>query len=132
MLHMLFKRTTGLLTVIMIMGSIILVSLNSCYYDKSDLLYPDTACDTTAVKYSTSVLPVLSSTCISCHGGSTPSAGISLDTYNGVKQQVDNGRLWGAVSHNPNYSPMPKNSTQLSTCNLNKIRIWIAAGAPNN
>lgn len=126
-----YKSTTGLVTGI-ILFSIVLTSLNSCYYDKSDLLYPDTACDTTAVKYSTSVLPVLSSSCITCHGGTTPSAGISLDSYNGVKQQVDNGRLWGAVSHNPSYSPMPKNSTQLSTCNLNKIRIWIAAGAPNN
>jgi hypothetical protein len=126
-----YQSTTGLVTVI-VLCSIILTSINSCYYDKSDLLYPDTACDTTAVKYSTSVLPVLSSTCITCHGGTTPSAGISLDSYNGVKQQVDNGRLWGAVSHNPSYSPMPKNSTQLSACNLSKIRIWIAAGAPNN
>ena len=125
-------NSTGFVAVLIIISGIIVTSLNSCYYDKSDLLYPDTACDTTAVKYSTSVLPVLSSNCISCHGGSTPSAGISLDSYAGVKVQVDNGRLWGAVSHNPNFSPMPKNSNKLSTCNLEKIRIWIAAGAPNN
>jgi mono/diheme cytochrome c family protein len=126
------NRNTGLLTLIIIISSIIITSLNSCYYDKSDLLYPDTACDTTSVTYSTSVLPLLSSNCITCHGGNTPSAAIRLDTYAGVKQQVDNGRLWGAVSHSPNYSPMPKNSNKLSTCNLEKIRIWIAAGAPNN
>ena len=125
-------NSTGFVAVLIIISGIMVTSLNSCYYDKSDLLYPDTACDTTAVKYSTSVLPVLSSNCISCHGGSTPSAGISLDSYAGVKVQVDNGRLWGAVSHNPNFSPMPKNSNKLSTCNLDKIRIWIAAGAPNN
>ena len=125
-------NSTGFVAVLIIISGIMVTSLNSCYYDKSDLLYPDTACDTTAVKYSTSVLPVLSSNCISCHGGSTPSAGISLDSYVGVKVQVDNGRLWGAVSHNPNFSPMPKNSNKLSTCNLEKIRIWIAAGAPNN
>jgi hypothetical protein len=125
-------NSTGFIAVLIIITGIIATSLNSCYYDKSDLLYPDTACDTTAVKYSTSVLPILSSNCISCHGGSTPSAAISLDTYTGVKLQVDNGRLWGAVSHSPNFSPMPKNSNKLSACNLNKIRIWIAAGAPNN
>ena len=125
-------NSTGFIAVLIIITGIMVTSLNSCYYDKSDLLYPDTACDTAAVKYSTSVLPVLSSNCISCHGGSTPSAGISLDSYTGVKVQVDNGRLWGAVSHNPSYSPMPKNSNKLSTCNLDKIRIWIAAGAPNN
>jgi mono/diheme cytochrome c family protein len=122
----------GFLSAIVFVAIILATSLNSCYYDKSDLLYPDTACDTAAVKYSTSVLPVLSSNCVSCHGGTAPSAGISLDTYTGVKLQVDNGRLWGAVSHSPAYSPMPKNSNKLNTCSLEKIRLWIAAGAPNN
>lgn len=122
----------GFITALIIISGILINSLNSCYYDKSDLLYPNTACDTAAVKYSTSVLPVLSSNCINCHGGATPSAGISLDTYAGVKIQVDNGRLWGAVSHSASYSPMPKNSAKLNNCSLEKIRIWIAAGAPNN
>lgn len=114
------------------MAGVLILALNSCYYDKAELLYPDTACDTSAVKFSTSVLPVLSSNCISCHGGATPSAGISLDSYAGVKIQADNGRLWGAISHAPNYSPMPKNSNQLNICSQQKIRIWIDAGAPNN
>lgn len=126
------KKYTSPLLIVTVLTVLFLTTLESCYYDKADLLYPDTACDTSAVKYSTSVLPVLSSSCISCHGGSTPSAGISLDSYTGVKQQVDNGRLWGAVSHSPNYSPMPKNSSKLSNCNLSKIKIWIDAGAPNN
>jgi len=107
-------------------------SLNSCYNDKAEILYPQTVCDTSVVTYSTSVIPILSSTCISCHGGNTPSAGIKLDDYISVKQQVDNGRLWGSVSHAANYSPKPKNGNQLNTCSLQKIRLWIAAGAPNN
>ena len=126
------NRNKGFIIAIIFTAAIISISLNSCYYDKAELLYPTTICDTAVVKYSTSVLPVLSSNCISCHGGTTPSAGINLDTYTGVKQQVDNGRLWGAVSHSPNYSPMPKNSNKLNTCSLEKIRIWIAAGAANN
>ena len=131
-MHQIKTGNTALITAIIIITGLMLISLNSCYYDKAELLYPNAACDTAAVKYSTSVLPVLSSSCINCHGGSTPSAGIGLDTYAGVKTQVDNGRLWGAVSHNPGFSPMPKNGNKLSACNLEKIRIWIAAGAPNN
>ncbi len=130
-----YKVKTGntvFIAALIIISGILLNSFNSCYYDKSDLLYPNTACDTAAVKYSTSVLPILSSNCINCHGGATPSAGISLDSYAGVKMQVDNGRLWGAVSHSASYSPMPKNSNKLNNCSLEKIRIWIAAGAPNN
>jgi mono/diheme cytochrome c family protein len=108
------------------------MATTGCYYDKEELLYADTACDTAAVTYSTSVAAVLSANCNICHGGSTPSAGIKLDVYSGVKQQADNGRLLGSITHNPNYSPMPKNGTKLSDCNIAKIRKWIAAGAPNN
>jgi mono/diheme cytochrome c family protein len=124
----------GSATGIFAAGIALLLALatTGCYYDKAEVLYPDTACDTSAITYSTSVAPVLSSNCNVCHGGSTPSAGIKLDVYSGVKQQVDNGRLLGVVTHSPNYSPMPKNGTKLSECNIAKIRKWIAAGAPNN
>lgn len=105
---------------------------SSCYYDKEEILYPYTVCDTVAVKYATNVAPVLSSFCVGCHGGSTPSAGIRLDTYNDVKIQAANGRLWGAISHATSYSPMPKNATQLNTCNLAKIKIWLDEGYPDN
>lgn len=131
-MHPINKTKTVFIPTFILLSICLMVSLNSCYYDKAELLYPNNVCDTAAVKYSTSVLPVLSSSCISCHGGGTPSAGVSLDTYAGVKTQVDNGRLWGAVSHSAGFSPMPKNGNKLSACNLEKIRIWIAAGAPNN
>jgi mono/diheme cytochrome c family protein len=114
------------------LAMLLLVSATGCYYDKEEILYPATACDTTVVTYSTSVVPILSANCFSCHGGNTPSAAIRLDTYAGVKQQADNGRLFGAVSHDASYSPMPKGGTKLNPCNIAKIRKWIAAGAPNN
>jgi len=107
--------------------------LNSgCYYDKAEILYPDTVCDTASVTYSATVAPVLSSFCNSCHSGAAPSAGIKLDTYNDVKIQAANGRLWGAISHSTSYSPMPKNAAKLNTCNLAKIKKWLDAGYPNN
>lgn len=112
--------------------SLLLCSLSSCYYDKEEVLYPDSICDTANVKYSTTIQPVLNSHCVSCHGGSTPSAGIKLDTYDGVSIQAANGRLWGAVSHSSSFSPMPKNSNKLSDCNLTKIKKWLDAGHPNN
>lgn len=103
-----------------------------CYNDKAEYLYPDTICDTAAVKYSTTIAPVLTSFCVSCHGGSTPSAAIKLDTYNDVAIQATNGRLWGAVSHSTSFSPMPKNGAKLNDCNLAKIKKWLDAGHPNN
>ncbi len=129
------KQKTALKNSILLTGIgllIVLLSNTGCYYDKEEILYPQTVCDTANVTYSGSVVPLLLSNCTSCHGGSTPSAGIGLDTYAGVKTQVTNGRLWGAVSHATSYSAMPKNAAQLSTCSLAKIRKWIDAGAPNN
>jgi hypothetical protein len=111
---------------------VVAVSNTGCYYDKEEILYPQTVCDTANVTYSGSVIPILISNCTVCHGGSTPSAGIKLDTYADVKVQVTNGRLWGAVSQAVSFSPMPKNGTKMSTCNLTKIKKWIDAGAPNN
>jgi mono/diheme cytochrome c family protein len=113
-------------------ASVLVLSVSSCYYDKEEVLYPDSICDTADVRYSTTVQPVLNSNCVSCHGGSTPSAGIKLDTYDGVSIQAANGRLWGAVSHSNNFSPMPKNANKLSDCSLAKIKKWLDAGHPNN
>lgn len=111
---------------------IVLLSATGCYYDKEEKLYPQTVCDTAAVTYSSSVVPILLSNCTVCHGGNTPSAGIKLDTYADVKIQADNGRLWGAVSQATSFSPMPKNAVKLNTCNLTKIKKWLDTGALNN
>ena len=42
------------------------------------------------------------------------------------------GSLYGAISHNPGNSPMPKNGTQLSDCKIKQVKVWIDAGTPNN
>ena len=132
MKQLLFTATKNIITITVIGLFLLLVSTTGCYYDKEEVLYPDTVCDTANVTYSRSVVPILSSNCITCHGGNTPSAGIKLDAYADVKVQATNGRLWGAVSHSTNYSPMPKNAAKMSTCNLAKIKKWLDAGALNN
>lgn len=124
-----YKNSNALL---LISFFLLWVSGTGCYYDKEEVLYPQSVCDTAMVTYSRSVVPILSANCISCHGGNTPSAGIKLDAYADVKIQAGNGRLWGAISHAGGFSPMPKNAAKMSTCNLTKIKKWIDAGAINN
>ena len=122
------------LSIIVITGFAVFLSVfnSSCYYDKEEILYPATVCDSATVQYSSSIVPILSSNCYSCHGGNTPSAGVRLDSYAGVQAQAANGKLLGAVSHNTGFSPMPKNTNKLSACNVAKIKKWILAGYPNN
>lgn len=86
-------------------------------------------CDTSNVTYSGVILPLLQNSCISCHSGNYEP---DLTNYNQVKTQVNNGKLSGSVNHLPGYDAMPYNQAKLSDCKLAQIRIWIAAGAPNN
>lgn len=130
---MIKKHKNRLLFIILLPAiSAFILTIDSCAYDKAEILYPPNTCDTATVTYTNSIMPILGANCNTCHGGSLPAGGMDLSVYSVVKTQVDNGRLWGAVSHTAGYKPMPKNSDKLNDCNLNKIKLWILAGAPNN
>jgi hypothetical protein len=90
------------------------------------------ACDTTTVKFSTTILGIMNTKCVGCHSGTPPQGGINFTTHAGVKAKVDDGRLWGAINHLPGYSPMPKGGQKLSDCEIKQFKKWIDAGAPNN
>lgn len=95
-------------------------------------LYCEAACDTTAVRFSANIAPLIQSQCQGCHQGGSPSGGIRLDSYERIKEQVDNGQLWGAAARLSGYSPMPPAGTGLSACELRQLEIWIQAGAEND
>ncbi len=108
-----------------------------CYYHNEEELYPDAnpVCDTTAVTYSKSVLPVLQSNCLICHSASENAANggsINLEDFSLLKDLADGGNLFGAITHNPLYPRMPKDRAKLDTCSISKIKIWIDKGAINN
>jgi hypothetical protein len=116
---------------------LLVLLIQSCYYDKADLLYPDgkVPCDTTVVaKFSSDVLPVMNASCNSggCHNTASAGGGVILDTYNGVKTQAANGRLTGTINQTGSYSPMPKGGAKLNSCTIAKIQQWINSGTPNN
>jgi hypothetical protein len=109
------------------------ILLPSCYYDKADLLYPNsnTVCDSTGViSYSAKVAPILTANCYSCHIANQ--GGIAMGTYATDKIIATNGKLNGSINHISGFSPMPKSASKMSTCNLAIIKKWIAAGSPNN
>lgn len=121
-----------ILTLVLILVGLIL--FNACYYDSEEYLYGNQVqpCDTSAVKYSTVIAPLVASNCNSCHSSASPSGNVVTDNYTGLAAIAANGKLWGAVNHNNGFSAMPKGGNKLSNCELAKIRIWIQAGAPNN
>ena len=113
------------------------IFLQSCYYDKEELLYPvtETPCDTSNVTYSGSVSPIASQYCLSCHSNAsaaTAGAGIKLEDYADIKVLADNGKLLGSVKHETGISAMPKGGGKLNNCNISLIELWVNSGAPNN
>lgn len=111
------------------------ISLTSCYYDDEETLYAlvtPPACDTTAVTYTNSVIPILELECYGCHSGSAPGGGYILNTYSGLSVAVNDGSLLGSISHDAAFSNMPKGGNQLLECDIQIIQTWINQGAPNN
>ena len=108
--------------------------ISSCYYDKAELIYnQNVACDTSNVKYSTVVAPILNTNCNGCHGGnSAMGAGIILDNYASTKVYIDNRRLINSILQNGTASNMPKGGGKLDACTIRKINSWINKGALNN
>ena len=123
------KKTAGMISLSFI---IFTGMFSGCKNDKEELLYPPVPCDTTDVKYSTVIINILRNNCYRCHAGSSTVGPFNLDSYADVQIRAANGQLWGAVSHSPGFSPMPKNSPQLSACDLAKIKKWLDDGYPNN
>lgn len=110
-----------------------MASLNGCYYDDEDNLYPQVGgCDTSNVTYSGTISGIMNGNCNACHSGPTANANVITDNYDDLKIIADNGRLWGVVNHESGYSPMPKDRPKLSECDLSKIRIWLDNGALND
>ena len=122
---------SGLLFATAIAGTFL---LPGCYYDVEEELYPldPSSCDTSGVTYSQTIAPIMNSSCNGCHSSSSPSGGIILDTYNAVKQNVDNGKLMGSVRWESGYSAMPQGGNKLDDCTIRKMETWVNAGAPNN
>jgi len=119
--------------VIVLMICLSSLFFTGCYYDVEAELYGSGTCDTTNVNYSGTVTAILNSYgCVTCHSGGAPSGGVNLSHYNGVRGKVTDNRLMGAITHSPGFSPMPQGSNKMSACDINKIKAWIDAGAPNN
>lgn len=108
----------------------LVASLNSCYYDSEEDLYPNTDCVTTNVTYSGVVAGIIQSKCYACHDAANNLGNITLEGYTNLKKYVDSGQLLGAIKHEPGYSPMPQNLGQLPACDIAKIEAWIVDGAP--
>ena len=117
---------------------VVFFSLQGCYYDNEEELYPATTeCITADMSFAKDVWPVINASCTGCHSGANPSGGIKLENYADVSgaSQINPGNygsLYGVISHASGNSPMPKNSDKLPDCTISQIKAWIDQGAQDN
>jgi len=97
----------------------------------NDPYFCDDFCDVSNVTYSQTISGIFNNECTACHGANNPQAGINLSTYDEVKKNLANPRLYGSIIHDDTYSPMPPGGI-LDACDIKKIKAWIDQGAPNN
>lgn len=108
----------------------------TCYYNKEDVLYANNTdtCDTTNITFKGRVVSILETNCLRCHGNAVANSngsGIRLEDYADVKARMD--RVYGAITHQSGYFPMPKGMTsQIDSCQIKAFRIWKDAGGLNN
>jgi uncharacterized membrane protein len=122
---------------ILIIFGFFIFSLQSCYYDNVEELYPEitNGCNTTNVSFSKDVKKIIDSRCIGCHSTVnyiTIGGGVALEGFENVKTSADNGGLLGSITHDSGYSKMPKGSSKMDDCKIKQIKKWIEDGAKNN
>jgi uncharacterized membrane protein len=93
---------------------------------KNNYCTPD--CDTSQFGYQSVVSKIISSKCIGCHSATNQQGGISLDTYDKVKELCNNGRLTNAISYT-SIVKMPPNQ-KMRDCDINLILKWKANNYP--
>jgi len=112
----------------LIFASILSLSFASCTKDigpNPDLVPKTSFCDT--ITFAKHILPIFNSECVTCHsaGGQNP----ELSNYNLIKTQVDGGRIKARMIDGPSFMPA---SGRLPDNQINLIKCWLDAGAPNN
>lgn len=88
-------------------------------------------CDTSVFTYSGAIDGIITTSCVSCHSGSSPQGGVSLTNYDEVKLIADDGRLVEVINA-LNGRPLMPPSGSLSDCQITQIEKWVEDGAPNN
>ena len=87
-------------------------------------------CDLSKDQFNAVVKPIIDTHCLGCHSGANASGGINFSSYDNIKAQVTNGKLYASITRTANW--MPKNSAKLNNCDIDRIKSWIDRGAPED
>lgn len=88
-------------------------------------------CDTINLTYTNSIKTIFDFNCVICHRGAFASAGLSLTTYEEVKDaMVSPIDLLLRINGGDNTNPSMPQGGKMPECNIEKIEIWYNNGMP--
>jgi len=99
----------------------------SCTSENEEDLFGDPVCETTNMSFSKDIAPIMNANCVACHTPNGTAPGFA-NTYDGVKDMVDNKELFRRIAIDKDMPP----AGPLTDCQISKIKAWIDDGAPNN
>lgn len=117
------------------LGFFFLLANSSCYYDNKEDLYQyivDIECTATEATFTADIAPILSANCNRCHRNGREDGNVNLEGYNRVLPYVQNGKLLGTMDHAPGYGIMPPSGPKVPFCDIEKVKLWLEAGALDN
>ena len=126
-----------MLSRLLLPGAVALLgSAAGCTYANGDQAPIVVPCDATSqtVTYAGVISPIFDTNCRQCHASnvaSTLGGGTILGDYQSIKR-YGVPSLLGSIEHTPGYLPMPKGRAKMAECDIIRIKVWLAAGAPNN
>jgi len=90
------------------------------------------SCVTSDLTYQNSIESILNTNCATsgCHLGPNAPGGVDLSTFDDSKKIAGNGDLVGRIEGTSG-ALMPPGSP-LPACEIDKLKAWVADGAPNN
>lgn len=88
-------------------------------------------CDTiNPITFSGTIWPIIQSSCVGCHSGTSPSGSVLLASYNNVAVIASNGTLMTSLK-GTGVPKMPVGTT-FSSCRIRQFEIWVKNGYLNN
>ena len=102
--------------------------LSGCYYDKAELLYPETVdCSTLNARFSAQIAPLVETRCAipGCHDASSGNKGGPFTNYTQIHAKA------ATIKAQVQSGAMPEGSS-LTAAEIQMISCWVNSGAPNN
>ena len=123
-----FSARAGLVGAAMV----VLAGTAGCAHSHGDPVPVDVSAGT--ITYAKVVSPLFDVHCRQCHGSSvaaTLGGNNDFGSYLTIKRYPA-ASLLGSIEQAPGYDPMPKGRAKVPAADIQRIKEWFAAGAPDN